>query len=438
MRKIFFTLSFLVLFSLSFSQDLIRAKQNVNFEQSDELQKLELSEACSGNSTENSENQSPFEAVKGKKEDLSKRDAFSKHYINEDGSYTALIGAGPIHYDNNGNWEDINHRIVETNDSDYKYANTTNVFESYFGTYLQNGIISKTQEAKLIEFLNPKMYWEVNGQAVQLQTADNVAVSVNEDKAIYKNIFGEISAEYTILTGKRELNYIIPSLQALGNIPNQAEYLVFVEDIELPQNWTASMEERGISIKNQFGENVYLYENPHSTDAENIELREENTIYEIHENGNIITVKTKVKANWILSQERIFPVKVDPTVNALADAGRSVYSDGEDEEAGYFGLVSDYWLQYYIKFNTSAIPNGSTINSATGHVNFLYGTGKNPSTRNWQFANSADPTSSSGVPLYNSANLGYSDIVQVVGLGWRSSNLYNPEGNIYIQNSINN
>ncbi|MCK9255193.1 MAG: hypothetical protein M0P36_05340 [Bacteroidales bacterium] len=67
MRKIFFTLSFLVLFSLSFSQDLIRAKQNVNFEQSDELQKLELSEACSGNSTENSENQSPFEAVKGKK-----------------------------------------------------------------------------------------------------------------------------------------------------------------------------------------------------------------------------------------------------------------------------------------------------------------------------------------------------------------------------------
>lgn len=256
MRKIFFTLSFLVLFSLSFSQDLIRAKQNVNFEQSDELQKLELSEACSGNSTENSENQSPFEAVKGKKEDLSKRDAFSKHYINEDGSYTALIGAGPIHYDNNGNWEDINHRIVETNDSDYKYANTTNVFESYFGTYLQNGIISKTQEAKLIEFLNPKMYWEVNGEATQIQTAENVQVSIEEDKAIYKNIFGEISAEYTILTAKRELNYIIPSLEALGNIVSQAEYLVFVEEIELAENLTATLQEQGIIIKDQYGESI--------------------------------------------------------------------------------------------------------------------------------------------------------------------------------------
>ncbi|NLI59148.1 MAG: hypothetical protein GX387_11655, partial [Clostridium sp.] len=133
------------------------------------------------------------------------------------------------------------------------------------------------------------------------------------------------------------------------------------------------MEERGISIKNQFGENIYLYENPHSTDAENnIELREENTIYEIQENGNIITVKTKVKANWILSQERIFPVKVDPTVNALADAGRSVYNDGYEETLGYWGRVSDYWLRYHIKFNTSAIPANSTINSVIGYHYIYY------------------------------------------------------------------
>ena len=329
MKKLYFTLTCIFVFLFSFSQSGLRIAQNSNNQNVGN--RLELAQANSENELENSINrpelnQSPFDAVKGKKEDESKRDAYSRHYINDDGSYTAIIGAGPMHYFNlnNGKWEDIKLDIVATTDPDHKFANITNVFESHFGTHLQNGIISKTEDGKLIEFLNPQMYWEVNGQAVQLKTADNVAVSVNEDKAVYKNIFGEISAEYTILTGKRELNYIIPSLQALGNIPNQAEYLVFAEDIELPQNWTATMEERGISIKNQFGENIYLYENPHSTDAENnIELREENTIYEIQENGNIITVKTKVKANWILSQERIFPVKVYPTVNALADAGKS-------------------------------------------------------------------------------------------------------------------
>src|SRR5690554_1112023 len=79
------------------------------------------------------ENQSPFDAVKGLKEDLSKRDAFSKHYINEDGSFTALIGAGPIHYERNGQFLDIDHRITHSFDANYPYANTTNLFESYFG-----------------------------------------------------------------------------------------------------------------------------------------------------------------------------------------------------------------------------------------------------------------------------------------------------------------
>src|SRR5690606_23146888 len=36
--------------------------------------------------------ESPLEALKGKKEDLSKRDMSSKHFINDDGTYTALVG----------------------------------------------------------------------------------------------------------------------------------------------------------------------------------------------------------------------------------------------------------------------------------------------------------------------------------------------------------
>ena len=70
-----------------------------------------------------------------------------------------------------------------------------------------------------------------------------------------------------------------------------------------------------------------------------MEQREENTIYEIVENGNIITIKTKVKASWLLNQERVFPVNVDPTVNAIADAGRSVYHDGYGEQLGTLGAM---------------------------------------------------------------------------------------------------
>ena len=69
--------------------------------------------------------QSPFDAVKGKKEDFSKRDLYSKHYVNEDGSFTALIGAGPIHYESNGQFLDIDHKIQNNSNTNYPFVNKT-------------------------------------------------------------------------------------------------------------------------------------------------------------------------------------------------------------------------------------------------------------------------------------------------------------------------
>jgi len=153
MKKLYFTLTLIFVFLFSFSQSGLRIAQNSNNQNVGN--RLELAQANSENELENSINrpelnQSPFEAVKGKKEDDSKRDAYSRHYINDDGSYTAIIGAGPMHYFNlnNGKWEDIKLDIVATTDPDHKFANITNVFESHFGTHLQNGIINKNCKTK--------------------------------------------------------------------------------------------------------------------------------------------------------------------------------------------------------------------------------------------------------------------------------------------------
>src|SRR5690606_34155182 len=105
-------------------------------------------------SSTSSDGQSPLNAVKGKREDKSKRDAFSKHFINDDGSFTALIGAGPIHYEKNGQFLDIDHSITTNFDSNYPYANTSNLFESYFGASSNTGIKNKTAEGEILEFLN--------------------------------------------------------------------------------------------------------------------------------------------------------------------------------------------------------------------------------------------------------------------------------------------
>jgi hypothetical protein len=407
-----------------------------------------------GNSLENSptkhtstpsEGQSPFDAVKGKREDKSKRDAFSKHYINEDGSFTALIGAGPIHYQKNGQFLDIDHTITSNFDPNFPYSNTTNLFESYFGSTSHKGVKNKTSDGEILEFLNTKMYWEVNGQMVNVQHSANKPVRIDGDKAYYDNLYGAISAEFISQTGKRKLNYIIPNQNALGNIPSNAEFLVFSEDVVLPFGWTASKTDLGVIIKDQLGKEIYLYDNPVSTDVLQDELNaQDNTIFEILQLGNTLTIKTKVKTPWLLNNERVYPVKVDPTVNVYPNNTtrwtRSVYSNGTEVTSGtlYFGLQSNMWLTAHARFNTSSIADGSIINSAIGYINITAGTGTSPASRQWQFANSANPVTTSGSALYNSANLGYSTIVTVTGTGWRNSTLYNPQGNQYIENQLSN
>lgn len=371
------------------------------------------------------EGQSPFEALKGKREDKSKRDAFSKHYINEDGSFTALIGAGPIHYEKNGIWEDIDHKITPNLEVNYPYANTTNLFESYFGSTTQMGVKNKTPEGEIREFLNTQMYWEVNGQAVNMLNSANTPVRIENDRAYYDNIYGSISAEFTTLTGKRKLNYIIPNKQALGTIPSNAEYLVFSEDIILPFGWTSSMTEKGILIKDQIGKEIYLYENPHSTDAESHALREENTIFETLQIGNTLTIKTKVKTEWLLSNERVFPVMVDPTVNVWGNLTGTVSWNGTflnfsgrngDVVSGIVGTISGNVLANgFVKYNLSTIPVGSIINSAVSYTRIYANSTYTVNGHMWTSL-SVDPQTSTAAQIWNDQNQGQNSTQYWVGI----------------------
>src|SRR5690554_2142417 len=316
-------------------------------------------ESASSELINNKQSDSPFDAVKGKKEVVSKRDLFSKHYINKDGSYTALVGAGPIHYEKDGQFLDIDYTINTFNDPNgvYSHVNKTNLFESYFGATSNKGVKNKTPEGEIREFLNTTMYWEVNGQATNTISSADVPVSIDNDKAYYNNLFGNISAEFITLTGKRKLNFVISSAQDLGNIPVGAEYLVFTEDVELPNNWTHSVRDQGVYLLSSTGEEVYLYENPSSTDAAQELTTEVNTIFETEVNGSVLTIKTKVKTEWLLDGEREFPVKVDPTVNVYPDnavnhTGR-IYSTGvQNDGLMRTGRWTDgSWIAGYARFN---------------------------------------------------------------------------------------
>ena len=46
---------------------------------------------------------------------VSERDAFKKVFEREDGSFTAIISSGPVHYFEDGEWLEIDNTLTETN-----------------------------------------------------------------------------------------------------------------------------------------------------------------------------------------------------------------------------------------------------------------------------------------------------------------------------------
>ncbi|MCC5924802.1 MAG: hypothetical protein JJT77_13550, partial [Crocinitomicaceae bacterium] len=173
------------------------------------------------------------DSIKVLEELVDMRDLTSKQFKSSNGEMTALLAAGPLHYEENGQWKDINHKITKNNLPNYPFANTSNLLMTFFGETVNYGIISQTKEEEelLKEFMNVKMFWEINQLPQNIIEANDAPIQVDGSIARYENIFGQVSAEFTIESGRKKLDYIIPSVNDLPSPPVNAEYLVFSEDI---------------------------------------------------------------------------------------------------------------------------------------------------------------------------------------------------------------
>jgi hypothetical protein len=258
----------------------------------------------------------------GRQEDISKRDLYAKHFVNDNGSFTAIVSASPLHYEENGQYHNIDGSITPNTTGafqSYAYANTTNLMKTYFSEIASNGLLSISKEGAVKEFTNTRIFWEQNGMELNSIHSNSVLATVNNEKITYPNIYPFVDAQYTLTAGRRELNYIISDPSIFDSAPNNAEYLVFAEDIVLDQNWDYEMNEDGVYLIDAHKNVRYLYENPVVGEGfGNAGYKPylfDNSISNMRavRNGDIITILTKVKVAWLTNPSRIFPLAIDPT-----------------------------------------------------------------------------------------------------------------------------
>lgn len=309
----------------------------------------------------------PTSMVYSSQDDVSKRSINAKHYKNSDGSYTAVVSAGPLHYKKGGRFLDIDMQVVAQGDN---FVNKANFMETTFPKHLVDGVNSTTTEGSIMEFVAASMYWEVNNQPVSMRTANPSATAQAQgNQVVYEDVFGGVSARYTVLAGKRKLDFVIAHPGALADMPAGATHLVFAEGIQLPNGWTHTTTAQGVNVMDTKGKVIYRYDNPTTNDAKDYGLFNDNSQISTNQIGNLLVIKVKVDVEWLKSADRVYPITVDPTV--------SVYPLDEDfwtiqvnsAGGGQSGLPAagrastGTWYRGFITFDTASLP-ASTINDA--------------------------------------------------------------------------
>lgn len=327
-----------------------------------------------------------FEAFDIRHEEVSKRDAFTKHFPTGEGHFKAMVGAGHVHYQDNGAWLTIATDIVANasgRNTGYSFYNKWNSFKTFYGKDAKQGIlIEKGNEATKL-WQNPEMTWlDAAGNAISTVKANGNEQSSTKNNAIsYKNVFNNIDAVVQQNVTGIETHYLI---QAAQTAPANAKYMAFGETMTLPTGWKmVGKKAKGsyfeqLGIYNAARELVGIYNVPRFWDSgkgiygEHAQTADKSSgVFSFSQKGNEVTFFTLIETGWVCSPERSFPITIDPTYTAYPDNatwytqtaddcggnGSDVIRIGFDNGSGLFSGTNDCFMQAAARFNLSGIPD---------------------------------------------------------------------------------
>lgn len=328
--------------------------------------------------------------LQGRHEIVEKRDAYSKHYLNSDGTITATIGNTPIHYKDGNKYEDIDVSIKSkvqdknaliqaleyTNKSggkesnklllkdivdndEFEYTSEKNTFKAYFNSaYDLNG-------GRLAKFALKNSEGKTRYIVYSLEDAKPTSETVKNNNITYRNIYENVDLEYIIDFAKLKENIIVKA-------PVDTFEYAFTLDMEGVN--AVKTENGGINfIDVETGEKLWEILPPvayDSSDEEKITYGLEYTLINETKGNNLVTkVILTVKDDEFLANAT-YPIIIDPSTSLNRSHGRYIGSDGfagDDSTNGYayFGDVgSSRKYVLYLNFNISSIPDSSIISKA--------------------------------------------------------------------------
>ena len=322
-------------------------------------------------------------------EDIALRGTYEKHFIMSDGSSMAVAYNEPVHYEEDGQWFEIDNTLVETKGG--RIANVKGLENVSFSQEPSQELVVIEKDGYTISWglrfstapnaglsasgrglngvetreLDPKVTARVEEpDCTGFEGTDQLMLAPNAAQLTYEDAAGEgVDVEYTVLPGRVKEAIILESPQNIVS---------YIMDITA-EGLTASINEDGEVVFSDGTEVIFTIWAPYMYDSAD-ELSEEIEL-DLADNGNgSYTVTLTPDAEWLNDQARVYPITIDPDVSAGTDQTNGIDNSVEQGSGVithtldrlYAGKRNGKKRRFYQKFKTMpTIPSGAIINSAT-------------------------------------------------------------------------
>jgi len=287
------------------------------------------------------------------------RNEYEKHFSNEDNTVTAYTYANPIHYqDKDGYWIDIDNTLIRDDES---FVNKNNPNQIRLSTVAKDNNLVSIKQGEY------EIGWGIQGarnaqghEIDKPEKTDRKNLTALVSKVAYDNVFENTSLTYTLYSYSISEDIIFDCVPSF----DQVTYNIKTQNLAAVQEgneviFFSTIEE---------GKEIFRFKAPYMYDSAFALTYDITVAYEATDGGYHLTYV--FDREWLLSEERVYPVTLDPTVRSWQH-----YNNIEDTHINTWYPNTNYvyspwlfigqingWSDIWIKITTMpSIPAGSTI-----------------------------------------------------------------------------
>ena len=324
-----------------------------------------------------------------------KREEDVKHFLNSDGSFTAVKYAEPVHYrqTDNAEWVDIDNTLSIHSGSYTPASSPLDVsFADNFGdrtvsvrsqghelswSYLRPDAeitppdIVETQELTPAEgtdtqALKPIEDAEISIKAQKLELAAEKAEpymmpEAVTDGLVYADVFPNVDIEYILDSVNLKENIVLKESGAQNE---------FVAQYNIGELTATQVDEQNIELRDEQGKTIFCISAPYMFDAAG-QTSNAVSLDILSEADGVLRVKITADKAWLDDESRVYPVKVDPNIleavqsfdqDATAIYKSATYPDGSLVIGNDKGTTYSK-AKAYVKFSLPTLGSGDVVTS---------------------------------------------------------------------------